>query len=178
MNRTAVSIVVGVIAFIAWSALMGFAGWSWRGDRADLADANGQAVAAKAEATQAQELRQVDRQQVVATQGAGDEAGAREEQINADFQERLSAAVAGRDSDLGRLRGLWAGCETQRLADGAAASAEAAEQDGLRRASAARVLRAVELAQSERDEAIDRYQVVAAAINQGSAQASVPEVAR
>jgi hypothetical protein len=176
MNRTAVSIVAGVIAFIAWSALMGFAGWSWRGDRADLANANGQVVAANAEAAQAHELRQVDRQQVVATQGAGNAADAREEKINADFQERLSAAVAGRDSDLGRLRGLWAGCETQRLADGAAASAEATEQDGLRRASAARVLRAVELAQSERDEAVDRYQAVEAAINKGGAEVRAPEV--
>lgn len=40
MNRTAVSVVAGVLAFIAWSALMGFAGWSWLGDRAELPDAN------------------------------------------------------------------------------------------------------------------------------------------
>jgi len=96
----------------------------------------------------------------VAAQGAGDTADAREKQINADCENRRSAAVAGRDSDLGRLLHLWAGCETQRLADGAATSAEAAEQDRLRRASAARVLGAVELAQSKRDEAVDRYRVV------------------
>lgn len=170
MNRTAVSVVGGVLAFIAWSAFMGFAGWSWRGDRAELADANSQAAVATVQAAQAHELRQVDRHQVEAAQGAGDTADAREEQINADYEKRLSAAVAGRDSDLGRLRHLWAGCETQRLADGAATFAEAAEQDRLRRASAARVLRAVELAQSERDEAVDRYQVVEEAINQGSAK--------
>jgi hypothetical protein len=168
MSRKVVLITSGLIAFIGWSGLMGLAGWSWRGDRAELADAKGQAVVAQAQTAQAQELRQVDRQQVVATQGAGDAADAREEKINADYEERLSAAVAGRDSDLGRLRHLWAGCETQRLADGAATSAEAAEQDRLRAASAARVLRAVELAQSERDEAVDRYQVVETQINEGS----------
>lgn len=91
---------------------------------------------------------------------AANAADSREEQINADYDRRIAAADAGHESELGQLRKLWGSCETGRLSSGAVAASEAAEQDRLRRASAARIVRAVELAQSERDEAIDRYEAV------------------
>jgi|GEM_PF-6670954 len=124
--------------------------------------ANATAEAARTLWMEAERTLKAERTQRAATQAAADSADNRQEKINADYQNRVAAAVAGRDSELGRLRRLWGSCETQRLSDGAAAAAEVAEEDRLRRASAAGIVRAVELAQSERDEAIDRYQALGA----------------
>ncbi|WP_285445489.1 hypothetical protein [Xanthomonas sp. fls2-241-TYG-148] len=156
MNRTAIAI----IAALVWSGAMFGAGWAWRGDRAEVATSEQKAGAAIGALAGEQAARAAEHQQAAATQGAADSATTREDKIDADYDTRIAAAVAGRDSELGRVRRLWAGCETDRLSGGAAAAAEAAEQDRLRGASAARVVRVCELAQSERDEAIDRYQAV------------------
>lgn len=159
-------VVVGLL--IAWAVccVLSFAaGWSWRGDRAALSAATAEVADGREALAGEQVARSVDRVQVVGVQQAGDTANVREEKINADYQERIAAAVAGRDGELGRLRGHWASCETGRLADGAAAAAAAAEQDRLRRLGAAGIVRACELAQSERDETVDRYRAVEAAIN-------------
>ena len=148
-------------------ALSFAAGWSWRGSRAE-ATSNKSALS-QAKAERAQMFEQINAEQTArlaektvakAQASAGDAANAREVKIDEDFQERLAAAVAGRDSELGRVRKLWGQCETDRLSGSAAAAAEAAEQDRLRSASAARIVRAVEFAQSERDEAVDRYEAV------------------
>jgi len=141
------------------------AGWAWRGDRADLAGTVAENAATHEALSGEQVARAVDRDQVSKVQRAADAADDRQEQINADYQTRIAAAAAGRDGELGRLRGHWASCETSRLADGAAVAAAAAEEDRLRRVSAAGIVRACELAQSERDEAVDRYQAVETAIN-------------
>ena len=76
--------------------------------------------------------------------------------------ERTAAQLRDTTAALETERGY-----TQRLHEIAAkhekdkADAEAAaEQDRLRRASAARALRAAQLVQSERDEAVDRYQAI------------------
>lgn len=157
MNR----IAIAVIAALVWSGAMFGAGWAWRGDRAEAAVATGEAATGKQALQIVQAARATEHKQAAATQGAADSATTREDKIDADYDARIAAAIAGRDSELGRVRRLWAGCETDRLSGGAAAAAEAAEQDRLRRASAARIVRACELAQSERDEAVDRYTVVA-----------------
>lgn len=159
MNR----IALAIIAFVIWTCLAFWGGWEWRDRAADLAESLRTSADTAAALQAEQQARGIEQQQAVAAQGAGDAATTREEKIDVDYQERLAAAVAGRDSELGRLRHEWAGCETARLSDGAAAAAEAAEQDRLRAASAARIVRAVELAQSERDEAIDRYQALSGA---------------
>ncbi|RFF46189.1 hypothetical protein [Xanthomonas campestris] len=156
MNRTAIAI----IAALVWSGAMFAAGWAWRGDKADAATSQQKEGAALGALAGEQAARSTEHQQAGAAQQAGDKAATREDKIDADYDARIAAAVAGRDSELGRVRRLWAGCETDRLSGGAAAAAEAAEQDRLRGASAARVVRACELAQSERDEAIDRYQAI------------------
>lgn len=88
---------------------------------------------------------------------AADQSKTREEQIHADYEARLAAAAAGHTADLGRLRKLWAASETAHLSAGAATAGELAETDRLRRESAARIVRAAELAQSERDEAVALY---------------------
>ncbi|WCE04438.1 hypothetical protein [Pseudoxanthomonas sp. JBR18] len=155
MNTTMIKLLLAA----AWSVAMFGAGWAWRGDRAerDVATQQGQAATAQAQAQA--DTRIQEHQQAQATQVASDSADAREEKINADYEARLTAALAGRDAELGRLRQLWAAKDaTARLSSDAAAAAEAGEEDRLRRASAARIVRAVELAQSERNEAIDRYE--------------------
>lgn len=156
MNRT----LAIIVAFVVWTALAGFVGWKWKDKTCDLADANKLLSNTTQSLQVEQQARHTEHKQAAATQSAADSADTRKDKINDDYDTRIAAAVAGRDSELGRIRKLWAGCETNRLSDGAAAAAEAAEQDRLRRASAARVVRACELAQSERDEAIDRYQAI------------------
>jgi hypothetical protein len=157
MNR----ILIAIVAFVAWTVLAFWAGREWRDRSADLATSQQQTAAAQGEAKAQAGAREVEHQQAAATQSAADSANTREDKIDADYDERIAAAVAGRDSELGKLRKQWAGCETDRLSSDAAIAAEAAEQDRLRQASAARAVRACELAQSERDEVIDRYNVAA-----------------
>lgn len=107
-----------------------------------------------------QERRDTEADLAKGQQQAGNDADQREREIQNEYDERLAAALAGRDSELDRLRHQCAATATAHLSSGAAASAEAVEQDRLRRASAARALRAAQLAQSERDEAVDLYQAV------------------
>lgn len=157
MNR----ILIAIVALIAWTALAFWMGHEWRDRSADVDVATTETEAVKEALTAEQGARAVEHQQAAATQGVADKATTRKDKIDADYNERMAAAVAGRDSELGRIRKLWAGCETDRLSGDAAIAAEAAEQDRLRQASAARAVRACELAQSERDEVIDRYNVAA-----------------
>lgn len=110
------------------------------------AEADAQAKARKAEQAVAAGIAQ-----------AQDEAGKRNDQIELDYQRRIAGVVSDRD----RLRKLWqAERATDELADSAAIAAAVAEQDRLRRESAARIVRAAETVQSERDEVIDRYEAV------------------
>ncbi|WP_256775432.1 MULTISPECIES: hypothetical protein [unclassified Stenotrophomonas] len=150
---------------VAALALSFWAGWAWRGDQAAIIAGTAEVADWRKALVGEQLARSVDHEQVRDVQQAEDSADKREERLNGEYQERVAAAVAGRDSELGRLRSHWASCETNRLADGAAASAEAAEQDRLRRVGAAGIVRSCELAQSERDEAVDRYRAVETAIN-------------
>lgn len=117
---------------------------------------------AKAEADAQARARKAEQAAGNGIAAAQDEAGKRNEQIESDYQRRIAGVVSDRD----RLRKLWqAERATDQLADSAAAVAATAEQDRLRRESAARIVRAVEQVQSERDEVIDRYEAVRAAIN-------------
>ncbi|WP_140725444.1 hypothetical protein [Pseudomonas sp. Hp2] len=118
------------------------------------------ALQAREEAAMQMETRRIEDGRDRAMQEAADAADDREERIESDFRKRMAAAATGRDSELGRLRLEWAGCETRRLSENAAAAAAPAEEDRLRRASAASIVRAAELSQSERDECIDRYEAI------------------
>ena len=118
---------------------------------------------AKAEADAQTRARKAEQALTDGLATAADEADQRNEQIERDYERRIAAVVSDRD----RLRDLWRDRRaTDRLADRAGAAAAAAEQDRLRRASAARIVRAVERVQSERDEVIDRYEAVRKAINE------------
>lgn len=153
-------ILIAMAALLAWTVLVFFIAWSWRGSRCEVVLSTSETSVVKQSLTAEKDARATEQAQASAAQSAGDKADTRKETINADYQKRLDAALAGRDSELGRLRQQWAGCETNRLSLDSATAAAAAEEDRLRRASAAGILRAVELAQSERDEAVDRYQAV------------------
>lgn len=153
-NQLKLTIAAALLALSFW------AGWEWRDRSVDVDTATASTDAARALAQAVADARTTERAQQAAAQSVTDTADTREGKIHDDFDARISAALAGRDSELGRLRDQWASCETSRLSDPAAAAAEAAEQDRLRRASAARIVRACELAQSERDEAVDRYQTL------------------
>lgn len=87
---------------------------------------------------------------------AGDDADERERRIHEDYERR----IAGLDADRDRLREHWRSCATDRLSAGAAAAGAVAEADRLRRAGSARIVRATELAQSERDECIALYEAL------------------
>ena len=112
---------------------------------------------AKAEADAQVKARKAEQALAAGIAQAQDEAGKRNEQIEVDYQRRIAGVVSDRD----RLRKLWqAERATDELADSAAIAAAVAEQDRLRRESAARIVRAAETVQSERDEVIDRYEAV------------------
>lgn len=118
---------------------------------------------AKAEAEAQTRARAAESYVADALAKASDEADKRNDQIDRDYERRIAGAESERD----KLRVLWQAKQaTDRLADSAGAAAEAAEQDRLRRASAARIVRAVERVQSERDEVIGRYEAVRNAVNE------------
>ena len=118
MNRIAVAIV----AFVTWSALMFAAGWAWRADRAEGAQAADQRDTAQAWVAAEQGARATEKS------AASDmaEIGARHEEDRTDA-ETVPAAVAAdlRAGNL-RLRNDLATCHTDRLS---AAAAGAAERD-------------------------------------------------
>lgn len=145
-------------------------GWGLRAlkaerDALEVAAQHQEAVAA-AVARARETDSSVQRETIVIT----DVSEAEREKIHEEYEQRLRDARAGHDGELGRLRQQWGACETGRLADGAAAAGAAAEEDRLRRESAARIVRACELAQSERDEVIDRYEAVRRAFDGGTTE--------
>lgn len=159
-----IAVAALVLAACAWG------GWEWRDRSADAAIATMRADAerkmadaARAEAAVVRRAQKAERAIAADQDTADTEASARNDTIEQDYRRRLAGFGAERD----RLQDRWATCETDRLAQGAGAAAAAAEQDRSRRDSAARIVRAAEIAQSERDEVIDRYEAVRRAVNAG-----------
>jgi hypothetical protein len=117
---------------------------------------------AKAEADAQARARKAEQQAAEGIARAQDDAGKRNDRIESDYQRRIAGVVSERD----RLQVLWrAERATDSLSDSAGAAAALDEQDRLRRESAARIVRATEQVQSERDEAIDRYEAVRQSVN-------------
>ncbi len=126
---------------------------------------------AKAEAAAQAKARKAEQALAAGLTDAADKADQRYDEIEADYQRRIAGVVSERD----RLQVLWrAERATDKLADSAAAAGAADETDRLRRESAARIVRAAEQAQSERDEAIDRYEAVRKAVNENKPQGNSP----
>lgn len=127
MNR----VLAAVAAFAVWSALMFGAGWAWRGARAEAVEAGLQRDAAQARVAAVQRARATEH----AAAAILAEVGARHEEDRADAETVPAAVAADLRAGILRLRREWAGCETQRLSDAAAAAAErdalAAERERL-----------------------------------------------
>lgn len=143
-------------------------GWTWRGDRAERAALEVEVQHREALARAVARAREVDtgvRQETVIITDVSE---AERERIHEEYEERVRRIRAGHADDVGRMRQQWAACETGRLADGAAAAGAAAEEDRLRREGLQGVLRDVRLLQAERDEVIDRYEVVRRAFDGGT----------
>lgn len=116
MNRA----VIAICAFALWSAAMFGAGWAWRGDRAEGAEARQQAGASAAQVEQVNQTRATEHQQAGALAAIGE----KHEEDRAAAPAVADAVVAGvRAGDL-RLRDGWASCETQRLSDAVAVASE------------------------------------------------------
>lgn len=151
MNRT----LIAIAAFVLWSAGMFAAGWAWRGDRAEGAEARQQADTSAAAAKQITQVRATEHQQADTLSAIGE----KHEEDRAAAEAVPAAVVADLDADRLRLRREWAGCETQRLSD---AAAGAIERDALA-ASRAELAGAVVRVGREADDQLRACQAVIAA---------------
>jgi len=116
MNRS----LIILLAVAVWSAGMFGAGWAWRGDRADGAEARQQADANAGQVQEVNQARSTEHTQaeVMAT------IGAKHEEDRAAAQAVPAAVVAGvRDGSL-QLRDDLATCETSRLSQAVAGAVE------------------------------------------------------
>lgn len=113
-------VAIAVAAFSLWSGVMFGAGWAWRGDRADGAEAKQQVSGARAESAQVQQVRKGEHQQAQAMA----EIGAKHEQDRREAEAVPDSVVAELRAGTLRLRDGWASCETQRLSDAATATRE------------------------------------------------------
>lgn len=116
MNRS----LIILLAVAVWSAGMFGAGWAWRGDRADGAEARQQADANAGQVQEVNQARSAEHTQaeVMAT------IGAKHEEDRAAAQAVPAAVVAGvRDGSL-QLRDDLATCETSRLSQAVAGAVE------------------------------------------------------
>lgn len=116
MNRT----LIAVLAFVAWSAAMFSAGWAWRGDRAEGAEARQQAststtVVEQVNQTRAAEHTQADKLATI---------GAKHEEDRAAAETVPAAVVAELRAGTVRLRHDLATCHTGRLSEAAAGAAQ------------------------------------------------------
>lgn len=116
MNRIATSLLV----LVAWSAGMFGAGWAWRGDLADGAEARQQASTIAVQVQQLNQARAVEHQQAdtMATIGAK-----HEEDRTASTAVPAAVSAGVRDGSL-QLRDDLATCNTARLSEAVAGTIE------------------------------------------------------
>lgn len=84
-----------------------------------------------------------------------------------DAQVAANRHIAALNAGTLKLRREWAGCETGRLADSAAAARELGDAERSRRESAARIVRAADACDAQVDALIAAYAGVRATINAG-----------
>lgn len=116
MNRT----LIAVLAFVVWSTAMFGAGWAWRGDRADGAEARQQASASAAQAQQVNQVRATERTQADKLAAIG----VKHEEDRTAAQAVPDAVVAELRAGTVRLRHDLATCHTDRLSEAAASAGE------------------------------------------------------
>lgn len=116
MNR----VLIAWAALLAWTVLVFFAAWSWRGSRAEVTASGQVATTATAAAAQVNETRAIERTQAGALATIGDT----HEKDRAAAPAVADAVVAGlRDGTL-RLRDDLAACHTDLLSQTAAGTLE------------------------------------------------------
>ncbi|MDQ7310638.1 lysis system i-spanin subunit Rz [Stenotrophomonas sp. Sm10] len=116
MNRT----LIAVLAFVAWSIGMFGAGWAWRSDRAEGAEARRQAGASDAQVQQVNQTHATEHNQAEALATIG----AKHEEDRTAATAIPAAVTAGvRDGSL-QLRDDLATCNTARLSQAAAGAVE------------------------------------------------------
>lgn len=101
-------------------ALSFWAGWSWRGDRAEGAEARQQAGVNAALVDQVNDTRTIEHSQANSLA----DIGAKHEEDRAAAATVPDAVVADLRADRLRLRDGWASCETQRLSETVASTSE------------------------------------------------------
>lgn len=111
---TRIYIAIALVVFSFW------AGWEWRDRSADLAVSIGEAKQANTIVAQVNDARATEHHQANTMASIG----ALHEQDRAAGPAVAEAVVAELRAGSLRLRNGWAGCETQRLSDAAAATAE------------------------------------------------------
>lgn len=133
MNRT-LFVLVGLLA---WTALVFFVAWSWRGSRAEVVASGGVAAMATAEVAQVKQTRGIEHTQAdtMAT------IGAKHEEDRAAAPAVVDAVVAGLRSGALRLRNDLAACHTDLLSQTAAGALERDAATQRREEFAGRVVR-------------------------------------
>ncbi|WP_102945683.1 hypothetical protein [Stenotrophomonas sp. VV52] len=101
-------------------ALSFWAGWSWRGDRAEVAEARQQVGVSAALVDQVNDTRAIEHSQA----NSMADIGAKHEEDRAAAATVHDAVVADLRADRLRLRDGWASCETQRLSETVASTSE------------------------------------------------------
>ncbi|MEJ6328635.1 lysis system i-spanin subunit Rz [Stenotrophomonas maltophilia] len=135
MNRVALFVVV----ISLWSAAMFGAGWAWRGDRAEGAEASQRAVGAEGLLEQVSQTRATEHSQ--ASQLA--DIGAKHEEDRTAAETIPAAVVADLRNGNLRLRNDLATCHTARLSEAAAGAVERDAQAELRPETVGAVVRIV-----------------------------------
>lgn len=116
MNRT----VIVVLVFVAWSAGMFGAGWAWRGDRAEGAEARQQAGASAAQVQQVNQTRATEHNQAEALATIG----AKHEEDRTAAEAVPAAVVADLRTGNLQLRDDLATCSTSLLSQAVAGTIE------------------------------------------------------
>ncbi|MEQ8034271.1 hypothetical protein [Xanthomonas sp. WHRI 6106] len=111
---------IAVIATLVWSVAMFGAGWAWRGDRAEGAASEQMAGTALGALAGEQAARATERQQAETLSSIGE----KHEQDRETAKAVPEAVVADLRSGALKLRDGWASCETQRLTEASAGTAE------------------------------------------------------
>lgn len=116
MNR----VLIALATLLAWTVLVFFVAWNWRGSRADVTAGGQVAATATAAVAQINETRAIEHNHGRTLASIGDT----HEEDRALAPAVADAVVADVGAGTLRLRDGWASCETQRLSDAATAAIE------------------------------------------------------